>query len=172
MANDTHDSWITLRNLLETGAPAGEVEAMLDTLQAGELLQAVFHLAEDQQRLLLGMISAERAADIVEELPDSHAANLMERMSVDAAVPIVEEMASDDRVDLLGGMPDEDAAAILEQLDEEDADEIRHLSAFDPDTAGGMMMTEYAAFPMKATIRDVIRDLTSRDGEYEYLTVH
>jgi magnesium transporter len=118
------------------------------------------------------MISADRAADILSELPESLAANLMEPMSAAEVASIVGEMASDDRVDILGELPEAGAAAILEQLDEEDADEIRRLSTYAPDTAGGLMMTEFAAYPMAATIREVLSDLTARDGEYEFLTVH
>jgi magnesium transporter len=172
MTDGTQDSWLRIRDLLETQVPQEEVEGFIDTLQPSELLHAVFHLTQDEQRTLLAMISAERAAEIVEELPESHAANLMELMPAAEAAPIVGEMASDDRVDVLSELPEAETAAILEQLDEEDADEIRRLSSYAPDTAGGLMMTEFASYPMAATIRDVLDDLTGREGEYEFLTVH
>jgi magnesium transporter len=136
------------------------------------LLHDILHVTQDEQRKLLALISAERAADIVEELPESHAANLMELMPAAEVAPIVGEMASDDRVDVLGELPGAETAAILEQLDEEDATELRRLSSYAPDTAGGPMMTEFASYPMAATIRDVLSDLTGREGEYEFLTVH
>jgi magnesium transporter len=93
-------------------------------------------------------------------------------MSAEDAATIVEEMASDNRVDVLGELPEAEAAAILEILDEEDANEIRRLSSYEPETAGGLMMTEFAAYPMATTIREVLTDLTAREGKYEYLTVH
>ena len=172
MVTNTSDSWVRLHDLLEARVSGREVEIFLDSLPASDLLHDVLHLTQDEQRKLLALISAERAADIVEELPESHAANLMELMPVAEVAPIVEEMASDDRVDVLAELPEAETAAILEQLDEEDADEIRRLSSYAPDTAGGLMMTEYAAYPMAATIRDVLSDLTGREGEYEFLTVH
>jgi magnesium transporter len=172
MAMQMKDDWVQLRDLLEQGASAADVENYLDSLQASEVLHQVLHLPADEQRRLLRMISAERAADILSELPESLAANLMEPMSAAEVASIVGEMASDDRVDILGELPEAGAAAILEQLDEEDADEIRRLSTYAPDTAGGLMMTEFAAYPMAATIREVLSDLTARDGEYEFLTVH
>lgn len=172
MATQIKDDWVQLRDLLEHEASAADVENYLDSLQSSEVLHQVLHLAADEQRKLIGMISAERAADIVSELPESIAANLMEPMSAAEVASIVGEMASDDRVDVLGELPEAGAAAILEQLDEEDADEIRRLSTYAPDTAGGLMMTEFAAYPMAATIREVLSDLTARDGHYEFLTVH
>ena len=172
MATDTINDWEQLRALLGQGAAAAEVERFLDTLPAAEVLPAVFHLNTDEQRKLLAMISAERAAHIVEELPEGYAADLMGLMPVADVAPIVGEMASDDRVDVLGELSGAEAAAILEQLDVEDADEIRRLSSYESDTAGGLMMTEFAAFPMVATIRDVLSSLVDREAEYEFLTVH
>ena len=172
MATETIDDWAQLREMLGRGASAAEVEGFLDTLPAAEVLPAVFHLSTDEQRSLLAMISAERAAHIVEELPEGYAADLMEVMPVADVAPIVGEMASDDRVDVLGELSGADAEAILEQLDVEDADEIRRLSSYESDTAGGLMMTEFAAFPMAATIRDVMSTLVDSETEYEFLTVH
>jgi magnesium transporter len=172
MATETIDDWAQLRELLGRGASAAEVEGFLDTLPAAEVLPAVFHLSTDEQRSLLAMISAERAAHIVEELPEGYAADLMEVMPVADVAPIVGEMASDDRVDVLGELSGPDAEAILEQLDVEDADEIRRLSSYESDTAGGLMMTEFAAFPMAASIRDVLSTLVDSEAEYEFLTVH
>jgi len=172
MVTETLEDWAQLRELLEAEAPASEIEQFLDSLPAAEVLPAVFHLKTDQQRQLLALISAERAAHIVEELPEGYAADLMEVMSVADVAPIVGEMASDDRVDVMGEFSAPDAAAILEQLDVEDADEIRRLSSYEPDTAGGLMMTEFASFPMATTIRDVLGSLTEREAEYEFLTVH
>jgi magnesium transporter len=172
MVTETLEDWAQLRELLEAEAPASEIEQFLDSLPAAEVLPAVFHLKTDQQRQLLALISAERAAHIVEELPEGYAADLMEVMSVADVAPIVGEMASDDRVDVMGAFSAPDAAAILEQLDVEDADEIRRLSSYEPDTAGGLMMTEFASFPMATTIRDVLGSLTEREAEYEFLTVH
>ena len=172
MATETIDDWAQLRVLLGQGASAAEIEGFLDTLPAAEVLPAVFHLSTDEQRSLLAIISAERAAHIVEELPEGYAADLMEVMRVADVAPIVGEMASDDRVDLLGELSGPDAEAILEQLDDEDADEIRRLSSYESDTAGGLMITEFAAFPMAATIRDVLSTLVDSETEYEFLTVH
>ena len=172
MASETLEDWAQLRELLDNEAPAAEIEGFLDTLPAAEVLPAVFHLNTGEQRKLLAAISAERAAHIVEELPEGYAADLMELMQVADVAPIVGEMASDDRVDVLGELSGADSEAILERLDAEDAEEIRRLSSYQPDTAGGLMITEFASFPMATTIRDALASLVDREAEYEFLTVH
>jgi magnesium transporter len=165
-------AWDRIKNLLRNDDSRAELESVLDALNPGDLLYAVFHLTADEQRSLLSIISAERAAELIEEMPGSHAADLIEDMPANKVAPIVEEMASDFRVDVLAEMDKEDADAILEQLEDEDADEIRELSAFSPDVAGGLMMTEFMSYPMSATVRQVLEDLTSKEGDYGFLTVH
>ncbi len=160
-----------IRTLLATDNRA-TLEDYLANLSSAESIHAVFNLTADEQRSLLSLISAERAADIVEDMPGGHAADLIEDMPVSLAAPIFEEMASDQRVDVLAEMDTEDAETILDQLDEEDALEIRELIAYPPDVAGGLMMTEFASYPMNVRVRQVLEDLTSREGDYEFLTVH
>ena len=172
MATRTEDLWIQLRALLDEGVPAAEIENYLEAQPASEVVHQVLHLSAEQQRTLLAGISAERAAAIVAELPEGVAATLMAPMAATDAASIVGEMASDDRVDVLAELPESGAAAILEHLDEDDADEIRRLSSYEPDSAGGLMMTEFVAYPMTTTIREVLADLTAGDGKYEFLTVH
>lgn len=160
-----------IRNLLATGDRAA-LEDYLAELSSSESIHAVLNLAADEQRSLLSMISAERAADLIEDMPGGHAADLIEDMPVLLSAPIVEEMSSDQRVDVLAEMDKHDAEIILDQLDEEDALEIRELSSYSPDVAGGLMMTEFATYPMTANVQEVLEDLTSREGHYEFLTVH
>jgi magnesium transporter len=160
-----------LRELL-AGSDRISVEEYLGGLTSAESIHAVFNLTPDEQRSLLSIISAERAADLIEDMPEGHAADLIEDMPASLAAPIVEEMSSDQRVDVLAEMDKEDAETILDQLDEDDASEIRGLIDYAPDTAGGLMMTEFASYPMNTRVRQVLDELTSREGNYEFLTVH
>ena len=161
-----------IRILLESDSTAAVLDRQLEKFDSAELLHAVFLLTEEEQRRLLSAVSAEKAAHLVEELPSSHGADLIEEMPAQDAAPIVEEMASNHRVDLLAEMDQQDTEAIFEFLEEDDVQEIRDLIAYPPDVAGGLMMTEFATYPRTAIVRDVVNDLTGREGDYEFLTVH
>jgi len=161
-----------LRSLLDPDQSPVALEKELEYFEPADLLRAVFQLTQEEQRKLLSAMSVERAADLVEEFPSSHGADLIEEMSAQDAAPILEEMSSDLRVDILSEMDSEDTEAILEYLEEEDVKEIRELIAYPSDVAGGLMMTEFAKYPRAAIVRDVIEDLTGREGDYEFLTVH
>lgn len=164
--------WDELSALLQTSESAAEVEAALNDIDPAELIHTVFTLDPEDQRKLLSLVSPHRAAALLEELPDTHSADLIEEMSAEDAVPIVGELASDHRVDVLSELDLEDAEAIISQLDEEDAQEVRELISYPPDLAGGLMMTEFASYPMASTVAEVVDDLTSQERDYHLLTVH
>ena len=161
----------TLEDRLRSGS-AEDVEAMLDAMHPDELLHEVYVLAPDDQRTLLAMLPPERAASLLEIVSDAHAADLIEEMPTEHVAPIVEELASDHRVDVLSELDADDAEAIIAELAEEDAEEIRELITYEPDQAGGLMMTEFASYPMSLTVREVVEDLTREDIDYHLLTVH
>ena len=162
---------VSLENLVRAGEK-DHVEAMLDALHPDELLHEVYLLAPDDQRKLLTLLSPEQAAALLEVVSDSYAADLIEELPAAQAAPIVEELSSDHRVDVLAELDAEDAEAIIAELAEEDADEIRELITYAPDQAGGLMMTEFASYPMSLTVREVVEDLTREDIDYHLVTVH
>jgi magnesium transporter len=172
MITETVATWDQIRSLLTDSAAPDVVEAFIDTLEPNELVRAVFRLTSDEQRQLLGAVSPDKAAELTEYLPDAHAADLIDDMPASEAAAIIEEMASDQRADVLGEMDTLESEAILEHLEDEDADEARQLISYPANTAGGLMMTEFAAYPMNATVREVVEDLTGREGDYTFLTVH
>jgi magnesium transporter len=173
MANRQERPRQELSELLHGEGSRDQVETLLDQLEPGDLLHAIFTLKSDEQRSLLAMLAPARAAELIEELPNSHVASLIEAMPVEEAAPIVNELASDLRVDILAELDQEDAEAIIAHLDDEEALEVRELISYPPDLAGGLMMTEFASYPMAMTVREVVDDLTGgEERDYTLLTVH
>ncbi len=164
--------WTEIADLLREGGDAADLEALIDSIETSELLHAVHLLRPADQRALLSVLSPERAAALIEEFPDGHTADLIEEMDATEVAPIVEELASDHRVDVLKELDIDDAEAIIAELDEEDAHEVRELISYAPDQAGGLMMTEFASYPMSSTVREVVDDLTGGEVDYQLLTVH
>ncbi len=164
--------WTEIADLLREGGDVADLEALIDSIETSELLHAVHLLRPADQRALLSVLSPERAAALIQEFPDGHTADLIEEMDAAEVAPIVEELASDHRVDVLKELDIDDAEAIIAELDEEDAHEVRELISYAPDQAGGLMMTEFASYPMSSTVREVVDDLTGGEVDYQLLTVH
>lgn len=161
-----------IHSALDNHGSAKDLAQLLDSIDPSDLRHAVYTLPPKEQSALLEALTPSRAADLVEDMPDGHVADLIEEMEAASAAPIVEELASDHRVDVLAALDAADAEAIIAELDEEDASEVRELISYNPEQAGGLMMKEFAAYPMAATVREVIEDLTSDATDYQFLTVH
>lgn len=161
----TQESWEILEGLLRDKKTEA-VRQMLDALPPGEIARALSRLEEDLQFVLLTSLHPEAAADLIEALDDAQASDLVEDLPADHAAAILDEMESDHRADLLGEMDHEDAQAILSHMDPEEAEDVRNLLKFEPDTAGGIMVTEFVMYPSQLTVGDVLNDLHANAETY------
>ncbi len=158
-------SWEMLRELIATHNSI-DVTKFIETLSPSETARAISRLDEEEQQLLLSLLSPEDAADMLEDIPDAQAADLMEDMPSAQAAALMEELSSDHLVDVLGEMDDQASQAILAKMDKEDAKEARMLLEYDPNCAGGLMISEFLAYKTHQTVKDVLNDLQVNRTEY------
>ena len=162
--------WQQLEHLISSDDQQA-LEEFMDELSHHDLLRALFRLAPEQQQALLGALMPESAAEVLEELPDFHAAAILEELPADQAASIVAELPSDDAADVLAELDDEDAEEILNRMTAEDAAEARELIAYDEDTAGGLMMTEFLEYTGTTQVQDVLADMRTHADEYALYNV-
>lgn len=157
--------WEKLSELIDSGD--GEaINAYLSELPSGESSRAISRLDEAHQSRLFTSLAPGDAAGVLELMPDAQAAALVERLEPVDAAAILEELASDVRADLLVELSDAPATAILAALPEASAEEARTLASYDSSEAGGMMITEYLRYPLRATVADVLADLRANAETY------
>nr|TFG54567.1 MAG: magnesium transporter [Hyphomicrobiales bacterium] len=147
--------WDRLRELASNSNHA-DLVAYLATLQPSEIVSAVLRLEEDSQEKVLAALSRYDAAGVIEDLPDEQAADIIERLSPAEAASIVARMQSDEQADLLADLDDRDAEAILREMTPDDAKDVRELSSYAENVAGGLMVTEFFSFPEETTADEVL----------------
>ena len=157
-------SWEQIRLLVEENDAQG-LSDFLDALPAGETARAFSRLDEEACNQVLLLLEPEDAADIIEEMTDAQGADIIEDLPIDEAASIIDEMESDRRADILGELHEDDAEAILKQMDPEEAQNARALLQYEPDTAGGMMITEFLAYGEDDTVARIQDDLHSHAAE-------
>ena len=157
----TNPPWEIIREYIEARDAEG-LNDYLDNLPPGATARAFSRLNEDERNEVLLLLEPEDAADIIEEMADAQGADIIEDLPVDEAASIIEEMESDRRADILAELDEDDAEAILQQMDPEEAQDARDLLQYAPDTAGGIMVTEFFVFPEDATVAQVQGDLHRR----------
>ena len=157
--------WEPMREIV-SGGDVERLKSFLGELGPAETARAISRLSAGEQSRLLTMLAPEDAADVIEEIPEAQAADLIEELPPQSAAAIVDEIPSDRQADLLGELDDEDAEAIMRKMSPEEAIGVRRLLAYDPDTAGGLMITEFVAYPVTARVRDVLHDLETNRKTY------
>ncbi len=156
--------WETIRELI-ANRNAQELSDFLDNLPPGDTARAFSRLGEEECNQVLLLLEPKDAADIIEEMADAQGADIIEDLPIDEAASIIEEMESDRRADILAELDEDDAEAILRQMDPEEAKDARDLLKHNPDTAGGIMVTEFFAYPEDATVATVQNDLHKRSEQ-------
>src|SRR3954451_19983232 len=131
---------------------AAAISAYISKTETRDLLHAITSLSEANQSRLLLALSDEAGAKLVDRMHDIQAAQMLERLSTDKAAAIVSGLPSDERADVIGRLSIEDASAILAAMPALEAQGARRLMSYPPDSAGGLMITEYLAYDQTLTV--------------------
>lgn len=136
-----------------SGVPAADVATVLDDLD-DEMAVQVFRL-----------LDADTGADVLDELPPGDVQALAEAAPARVR-DAVGAMEPDEAVDVLELLPEAQAEALLEGLTEEQATAAERLLTYPPDSAGGLMTTQFVSLPKGVTAREAI-EITQRSREAE-----
>lgn len=139
----------------------------------------VAELLEDLPALdlveIIEALSPETGADIVGRLSPERQQDVMEALGIAAAAELLGEMDPDDRADYVGDLGREQRTTLLDELaktDAEAADETRELLAFDEETAGGLMTTEYVGLDPETKAWEAIEQLRKIAREDDAETIY
>ena len=132
------------------------VLGMAELIGPAEWADLVPQLEPAEVATLVQWLPDEEIALILEELPPTEAARILRTLSVPEAGALLGEMDPDDAADIVEVLPDDAVDEILVRMKPEDAAELRALSGYDPDTAGGLMTPEYVAVSKDATSAQAI----------------
>lgn len=150
-----------LVDAVQSGA-AARVAALADAAPPPALAEALPGLPPEYLATILVALGPARLADVVEELDPEAAVDVLLRLSRPQAADVLEEMDPDDAADVVGELRDEDAPAaeqLLQEMESEEAADVRQLLAYPPDSAGGLMTTDYLVVPASDTMDEAVQRL-------------
>lgn len=157
--------WEHLEDLLEKGEPQAVVD-FLEGISPSETALAVSRLSTELQVRLMTMLRPEDAAEILEDFTDTMAVEILDDLAPEQIAPILKELDSDHMVDLLGEFDDDEADSIIDSMGDEEAEEARTLLQHEPESAGGLMISEFLVYRAEQTVRDVLDDLQANREKY------
>ncbi|MGQ0538842.1 MAG: magnesium transporter [Gemmatimonadaceae bacterium] len=148
-----------------------DVAAETEELHPRDLADIAEALPIEKVALLLRALPSARAADVLEYLAESLRSELLETMSATQAAELVTAMTPDDRADVLEELEEATAVGILSEIPVEQRRETEELLAYDPETAGGLMTTQFISVDRNLTIQSAlaaVRD-TAKGGKKEQI---
>ncbi len=170
--------WEDIEELLQSDNTE-EIQQFVSTLDSEDIAGTVSHLKAEDRLKLLQLLQPQEAVELMDDIPWIQAIELIEDMNAKDAAAIISEMRSDEQADVLTELDDADADAILLEMEDVDVENVKKLIQYDPETAGGLMITEFLAFDESMTVGEVVKDLSKHAEEYEkynlqyvYVTSH
>ena len=147
----------------------GDVAAETEELHPANLADVAEALPRDRLVQLMRALPADRAADVLEYLDEELRAELLDALSTRQAAELMARMTPDDRADALEDLEEERADEILAEISSEARGETEKLLAYEPDTAGGLMTTEFVSVSEELTVDAALESVraSARAGRKE-----
>jgi len=121
------------------------IAAETEELHPADLAEVAELIPRDKVKALLAALPKERAADVLEYLDEELRTEFLEEIPTAQAAVLVSQMTPDDRTDVLEEMDEEVAEEIVSELPKEAREETERLLQHEPNTAGGLMTTEFVS---------------------------
>lgn len=141
----------------------------LSTLHPSDIARIINELDPDQRNDVMETLDVETAADVLSEAHPEVQASIVENLEEELAADILEEMEPDEAADILGDVSAEKRDDILDEMQPEEAEDVKELLAYDENTAGGLMTTEYLSVTRDMTAGQIISMLRELNPEAELI---
>lgn len=123
-----------------------ELREALDEFHSEDIAELLEDLPQEEAIALFRAVPPDLAAAVLAHMPEEERTRILERLGAENAAEVLTEMAPDDRADAIQELPSPIAEMILSHIEEtepEIAEDLRELSSYPEDSAGGLMTTEY-----------------------------
>jgi len=128
-------------------------------IHPADLAEIISEVSQKERSALFGSMDVETAAEALHELEPKVQVGIIDDMSKEQASDILEQMPPDEAADVLGDLPEAKAQELINLMEKEEAEDVQELLEHEEDTAGGLMTTEYLAFPPDMTVEEAIKEL-------------
>src|SRR5215510_12626524 len=135
-----------------------ELEEALRGLRAADISEAMHHLRPEAAAKLMGALPFDLAVQVFDEPElEHHRFEIVQQMDDASVAPLIEAMSADQQADLFRALPEPHCGRLLKLIDEPTRRTLKHLLEYEPDTAGGIMTTEFVSVPSTWTVDETLR---------------
>ena len=128
----------------------------LALLHPADIADIVEEMTVDERRTVFEQLDVETAAEALSEVEPEMQVAIVGDLDEERAADILEEMDPDAAADLLADLSEERREELIELMEPEESEDVEELLAYDENSAGGIMTTEYVALPKSLTAAQAI----------------
>ena len=162
--------YLHLAAAVQDELPAGDLSEIQAFLGSEHPADLAAHLAEwpvDQALRVLALLPIPRQAELFGYFEADDQLELTEHLPEEHLAQLFTEMNADERADLFAELPEITQQALLKRLKREEREDIRRLAAYEEETAGAIMTTDFVSLDSQMTVRDAIESLRSQAPDSE-----
>ncbi len=141
---------------------AGDDQDFVDTcanLLPADIADSLNELPKEAAAKVVAALPFHTAVEVFDEPSLEGRDELVELLADPVAIPIIQAMSADQQVLLFRDLKEADRARLLHVLDAPTRDQLRLLMSYPPQSAGGLMTTEFVGVPASWTALDVRRHI-------------
>ena len=139
------------------GDPSELAEALAG-MRAADVAEALRELGSEAGAKVMAALPFDLAVQVFDEPElDRHRAAIVRRMAPEAAAALAEAMSADQRADLVREIAETDRAKLLKLLEPETRHSLEMLLDYPPESAGGIMTTEFVSIPATWMVEQALR---------------
>jgi magnesium transporter len=142
------------------GEPADLAQAARN-FRSADIAEALIQLPPEGAAKVLDALPFDLTVQVFDE-PEltHHRAEIIPHVEEGLAAEVIEAMSADQRADLFRELPNADRARLMKRLEPETHDMLQSLLQYAPDTAGGIMTTEFVSVPATWTVEQTLRHIS------------
>ncbi len=146
----------------------GHLLKLISKTHPADMAWVFRHLSKEERNDVFPIIAkTSLIGEFLSELDKSIMLSLVEDLSNEFMASVISKMATDDAADLIAALPEEVADNIRKHMNKEDREEVDELLQYDPQTAGGLMSTDYMHLDEELSVGEAIAKVQKRSEEKE-----
>ena len=136
-----------------------------------DIALALEEVDDDVLKDFMFSISNTRLASILEVAEPDFQLRMLEKLPFRRVILLFQQMSNDDVVDILGNLPVGIRKRYLKMMKQSSQDAIQTMLNYDPDTAGGIMTTEYITVKEHLTVEETLSKLREISPNSEVINI-
>jgi magnesium transporter len=145
---------------LLAGDPA-ELREMVAGMPAADVAEMLNELPPEAAAGVVGALALDMAVNILDEPQLENRLEIFQLLPPEVRTPLLDAMSADQQASLLREMDPAERARVLRAVDPGTRESIELILGHAPETAGGIMTTEFVAVPSAWTVEQTLRHISS-----------